>query len=231
MYVFGKNVALELLEKGVKLKKCYLFKNFSDKNIETSLQNKNVPIKYLAKEELDRLSNGNHQGIIMEIEEFVFTALEDVIEGDKKFIVVLDHLEDPHNLGSIIRTCECAGVDGIVIPRNRSVTVNATVMKVSAGALSYVKICEVVNLNSTLNQLKEKGYWVIGAEASGDDYRTINYDGPVALVIGSEGFGLKDLTRKNCDLLASIPMNGKINSLNASVAAGILIFEVLKSRK
>lgn len=231
MIVFGKNVVYELLENNTPIKKCFLFKNFSDKKLISELKKRNIEIKYKGKDELDRLIKGNHQGIIVEIDEYQFSSLEAIMNQDNQFIVVLDHLEDPHNFGSIIRTCECAGVDGIIIPKNRSIGVNSTVMKVSAGALPHVKIVEVSNINRAIETLKDSGYWIVGADMAGDDYSTLNYEGPIALVIGSEGFGIKDLTKKSCDFLAAIPMKGKINSLNASVSAGILIFEIAKTRK
>ena len=143
-------------------------------------------------------------------------------------VVVLDHLEDPHNFGAIIRTCECAGVNYIIIPKNRSVSVNSTVYKTSVGAINNVKIVEVVNLNNTIKKLKDLGYWVYGADMSGKDFRSIDFTGKTCLIIGSEGHGLKHMVHESCDEIVSLPMKGKINSLNASVAAGILIYEIMK---
>ena len=149
-------------------------------------------------------------------------------DSNANFLVMLDSLEDPHNFGAIIRTCECAGVDYIIIPKNRSVSVNSTVYKTSSGALSNVKIVEVVNLNNTITKLKDLGYWIYGAEANGKDYRSIKYDGKTCLIVGSEGHGLKKIVSNSCDEIISLPMKGKINSLNASVAGGILIYEMMK---
>ena len=143
---------------------------------------------------------------------------------------MLDHLEDPHNLGAIIRTCEAAGVSGIIIPKDRSVSVNSTVMKVSAGALELVKISQVTNLAQTLNYLKKQGYWIVGTDMQGTKYNEIDYSGKTVIVIGNEGKGMSDIITKNCDFIASIPMRGNINSLNASVAAGIIIFEAIKEK-
>ena len=140
---------------------------------------------------------------------------------------MLDSIEDPHNFGAIIRTCECAGVNYIIIPKNRSVSVNSTVYKTSAGALSKVKIVEVTNLNNTISKLKSLGYWIYGADMNGKDYKTIDFSGKTCLVIGNEGHGLKKLVSDSCDEIVSIPMKGKLNSLNASVAAGILIFNIM----
>ena len=150
----------------------------------------------------------------------------------KPFIIILDHVEDPHNFGAIIRTSEAAGVDYIIIPKDRSVKVNSTVMKTSVGALDNVKIVEVTNLNNTIKKLKKKNVWIVGTDMENSvAYDSIDYKVPIALVIGSEGFGMSNLVKKNCDFIARIPMYGKINSLNASVAAGIMIYEVVRQRK
>ena len=161
-------------------------------------------------------------------------ALNDMLNNlpDNPFIVILDHLEDPHNFGAIIRTCEAAGTDYIVIPKDRSVSINSTVMKTSVGALDNVKIVMVTNLNTCINELKKKGIWIVGTDMENSSYYDeIDYKTPTALVIGSEGFGMSNLVKKNCDFIAKIPMKGKINSLNASVAAGIMIYEVVRQRK
>ena len=167
----------------------------------------------------------------MEVPDYEYYRLEDLISNDNALIVILNHLEDPHNLGAIIRTCEAASVDGIIIPKDRSVTVNATVMKVSAGALENVKIAKVTNLVNTIKKLKSMGFWIIGTDMEGTDYREIDYQGKIALVIGNEGKGISKLVKENCDFIASIPMYGKINSLNASVAAGIFIYEAINARR
>ena len=176
-------------------------------------------------------SNSANQGIALDIEEFNYLTIDSIVKDDKSnFLVMLDSLEDPHNFGAIIRTCECAGVDYIIIPKNRSVSVNSTVYKTSSGALNNVKIVEVVNLSNTIRKLQDLGYWVYGAEANGVDYRSIKYDGKTCLVIGSEGHGLKQIVANSCDQIISLPMKGKINSLNASVAGGILIYEMMKHK-
>ena len=149
---------------------------------------------------------------------------------DKNIIVILDHLEDPHNFGAIIRTCEAAGITSIIIPKDRSVKVNATVMKTSAGALENVNVCMVTNLVNTIKKLKENGYWIIGTDMEGKDYRQIDYEGKIAIIIGSEGKGLSRLTEENCDFIAKIPMYGKVNSLNASVAAALIIYEAVRNK-
>lgn len=234
MYVFGRNVAKELLNNNRKIKKVYIQDNFDENEILSKLNELEVPINKLSKKDIDRLERGNHQGIILDIEDYKYISESDMLDNlpTNPFIVILDHLEDPHNFGAIIRTCEAAGVDYIIIPKDRSVSVNSTVMKVSVGALDNVKIVCVTNLNTTIKKLKDNGLWIVGTDMENSSiYTDIDYKTPTALVIGSEGFGMSDLVRKNCDFIARIPMNGKINSLNASVAAGIMIYEVIRQRK
>ena len=229
MYVFGKNVAEEVIKDVKKIKKAYISKNFDERNIITVLNRNNINIKYMEKRDLDKFVDGNHQGIILEIEDYKYCDIDDIIE-DNNIIVMLDHLEDPHNLGAIIRTCEAAKVSGIIIPKDRTVSVNSTVMKVSAGALEQVKIAQVTNLTQTINYLKKQGYWIVGTDMEGTNYRNIDYTGRTVIIIGNEGKGMSDIITKNCDFIASIPMRGNINSLNASVAAGIIIFEAIKEK-
>lgn len=234
MYVIGRNVAKELLNNGKKIQKAYLMDNLRDSEIDHMLLSKNVSVNYVRKLDLDKLDKGNHQGVILEIDDYKYLDEKFMLNNlsDNPFIVILDHLEDTHNFGAIIRTCEAAGVDYIVIPKNRSVRVNSTVMKTSVGALDNVNIVEVTNLNNLINKLKKAGVWIVGTDMEDSVlYDEIDYKLPIALVIGSEGFGISDLVRKNCDFVARIPMSGKINSLNASVAAGIMIYEVVRQRK
>lgn len=231
MYIYGKNVVKETLDNNKKIYKAYLVKDFSDKDIINNLQSNNVKIEYMSKYDIDKLANGNNQGIVLNVPDFEYCELEDLIVKEKPFIVILDHIEDPHNFGAIIRTCEAAGVDGIIIPKDRSVSVNSTVMKTSAGALNNMNICMVTNLNRTIDELKKKGVWIVGTDMTDSvSYESINYNMPVALIIGSEGFGISRLVREKCDFVVNIPMIGKINSLNASVAAGILIYKIFENR-
>ena len=231
MYVYGKNVVKEILKKNEKINKAYIYKNFNDENIISELQKRKISIKYMEKYELDKLANGVNQGIIVSVPDFKYASLDDLLVKDNPLIVILDHLEDPHNLGAIIRTCEAAGVDGIIIPKDRSVEVNATVIKVSAGAINNIKISMVTNLSRTIKELKEKGFWIVGTDMMGTNYDNIDYKGKTAIIIGNEGSGMSRIIKESCDFIATIPMSGKINSLNASVAAGIVIFEAVKSRK
>lgn len=229
MYVYGKNVAHEVIKNIEKIKKAYLSKNFDERDIITVLNRNNINIKYMEKREMDKYVDGNHQGIILDIEDYEYCEIEELIKDDS-LIVILDHLEDPHNFGAIIRTCEAAGVSGIIIPKDRSVSINSTVMKVSAGALEMVKISQVTNLSQTIEYLKKQGFWIVGTDMQGTNYREIDYKGKTAIVIGNEGKGMSNIVSKNCDFIATIPMKGNINSLNASVAAGIIIFEAIKTR-
>ena len=200
----------------------------NDYDLINKIKHKNIKVQTLQKIDMDKKVSGLHQGIILDVEDYKYADIYDIISDEDSLLVMLDHIEDPHNFGAIIRTCECAGVDYIIIPKNRSVSVNSTVYKTSSGALSNVKIVEVVNLNNTITKLKDLGYWIYGAEANGKDYRSIKYDGKTCLIVGSEGHGLKKIVSNSCDEIISLPMKGKINSLNASVAGGILIYEMMK---
>ena len=230
MLVYGKNVVNEILNGDTKIYKVFLDNNFKDEELLSKINKFNLKKFHIDKNKLDKMcNNSSNQGIALDIEEYKYLNLESIVNDlDSNFIVMLDSIEDPHNFGAIIRTCECAGVNYIIIPKNRSVSVNSTVYKTSAGALSKVKIVEVTNLNNTIKTLKDIGYWIYGADMNGKDYKTIDFSGKTCLVIGNEGHGLKKLVSDSCDEIVSIPMKGKLNSLNASVAAGILIFEIMK---
>lgn len=230
MLVYGRNVVNEILNGKTKIYKVFLDNNYKDEEILNKIDKRGLKKFHIDKNKLDKMCGGStNQGIAMDIEEFNYYDIKAIEEDDKaNFVVMLDSLEDPHNFGAIIRTCECAGVDYIIIPRNRSVSVNSTVYKTSSGALSNVKIVEVVNLHNTIKKLKDLGYWVYGSDAKGKDYRSIDFSGKTCLIIGSEGHGLKQIVNNSCDEIISLPMKGKINSLNASVAAGIFIYEIMK---
>ena len=231
MYVYGKNVVNEILKDNTPVKKVFLSDNFSDKDILNKLRGLNTNTKYCKPYELDKLVDGNHQGIVLEVSDYQYFDIDDLLVNENPLIVILDHLEDPHNFGAIIRTCEAAGVDGIIIPKNRSVDVNSTVMKTSTGALNHVKICQVTNLKNTMDYLKKKGFWIVGTDMDGADYTQVDYKGKMAIITGSEGFGMSRLVKDNCDFIASIPMYGEVNSLNASVATAIIIYEAIKQRR
>ena len=229
MYVCGKNVVREYLNSDEKIKGAIVFENFNDEEILKKLRLKTNNIKYVRKQEIDRMTKENHQGIMLNVEDFEYADLDELKKEDA-LVVILDHIEDPHNFGAIIRTCEAAGVTGIIIPKNRCVEVNATVIRTSVGASKYVPIVEVTNLTNTINELKKDGFWVVGTDMDGTNYTEIDYKGKTCLIIGNEGNGMSRIVRDNCDFIATIPMNGKINSLNASVAAGIVIYEAVKVR-
>ena len=232
MLVYGRNVAKELLGKNRKIEKIILQENFSDNEIIALIEKSKCPVKTMSKREMDRLADGLHQGIILTIPDYKYKSLDEVLAMDPQFLVLLDHLEDPHNLGAIIRTCEAAGVDAIVMPKDRQVQVNGTVMKTSAGTLDNVNIVSVTNLANTIDELKDAGFWIVGTTLLDSvDYRSVDYSSKIALVIGNEGLGMSRLVSKKCDYLVKIPMYGKTNSLNASVASGIMIYEVVRNRK
>ena len=232
MIVYGKNVAKDLLKKNKKIEKIYLQEGFKDKEIISLIEKRKIKVIFKQKKEIDDLVNGVHQGIILDVSDFQYKNINSIFENNDNFIVILDHLEDPHNLGAIIRTCEAAGVKSIVMPRDRQVQINATVMKTSVGTLDNMNIILVPNLVNTIKKLKENGFWIVGTSLKNSiDYREIDYSGKIALIIGNEGVGMSQLVSRNCDFLAKIPMYGETNSLNASVAAGIMIYEVIRNRK
>lgn len=230
MLVYGRNVVNEILNGKTKIYKVFLDNNYKDEDILNKINKRGLKKFHVDKSKLDKMcGNSTNQGIAMDIEEFNYYDIKTIENDDKSnFVVMLDSIEDPHNFGAIIRTCECAGVDYIIIPKNRSVSVNSTVYKTSSGALSNMKIVEVTNLHNTIKKLKDLGFWVYGSDAKGKDYRSIDFGGKTCLIIGSEGHGLKQIVSNSCDEIISLPMKGKINSLNASVAAGIFIYEIMK---
>ena len=231
MFVCGKNVAREILSSDYDIVNIYLQDNFNNEELLKLINKKNIKVVYKSQSEMDKTVKENHQGIIINIRDYKYHELSEVVnDKEASFIVILDHIEDPRNFGAIIRTCECAGVDYIIIPNKREVLVTGAVMKTSSGALSNSKIVLVPNLRNAIDKLKKEGYWITGTDAKGEDYTKIDYTGKCALVIGSEGFGLKQIVRSSCDNIASIPLFGKVNSLNASVAAGIVIYEAVRQR-
>lgn len=230
MLVFGKNVALEYLNSDKKIYKAYIQNNFNDYDLINKVKHKNIKLQTLTKFDMDKKVSGLHQGIILDVEDYKYADIYDIISDEDSLIVMLDHIEDPHNFGAIIRSCEAAGVDGIIIPADRSVEVNSTVIKTSVGTTEKMKIARVTNLNSTIKLLKDKGYWIFGTDMDGTDYTKLDYKGKTCIICGNEGSGMSKLVRENCDFIASIPMQGKVNSLNASVATAIIVFEAVKQR-
>ena len=232
-YIFGKNTVKATLTSNNRALKLYAT-NKNDELINLAKKN-NIEVKIVDNNYLNKLVQGNHQGVVLEIESYSYVSVDDIIKETKlryPFVIMLDGLEDPHNLGAILRTCDASGVDGVIIGKNRSVKLNGTVAKVSTGAIEYVKVAEVTNLTNTIKYLKTKGFWIVGAEACDKSvlYTDVKYDMPVCLVIGSEGKGISRLVSENCDYLVKIPMVGHVNSLNASVSCSILIYEIIKNR-
>ena len=197
MLVYGKNVAKELLQKKEKVSKIILQEGFDDKEIISLIKNGKFEVEYKQKREIDRLANGVHQGIILSIPDYKYKNMYEVLNKDPEFIVILDHLEDPHNFGAIIRTCEAAGVNAIVIPKDRQVQVNATVMKTSVGTIENMDIISVTNLVSTISELKEKGFWIVGTDMMGTNYDNIDYKGKTAIIIGNEGSGMSRIIKES----------------------------------
>lgn len=234
-YVYGKNVVSSMLKDRREILTLYLLEGRKDIETVSLAKSQNIRIKYVSKAELDRLVSGNHQGYVAEVREYKTYTIEEITdsipEGKLPLIVALDSLQDPHNLGAILRTMSCVGGDGVIIEKNRSVSLNGTVAKVSVGAIDKVKVAQVTNLAQTLRKLKDMGYWVIGTDVNqAQDYRRIRYDMPVVLVIGAEGTGMRRLIVETCDLKVKLPMEGDIGSLNASVACGILLYQIYSRR-
>lgn len=232
--IYGRLPALNSLSQN-KATKAYVQKGFSDGRILSLIKEKKVPLEYVEIEKLNILSNrGNHQGVVLEIKPFEYSDVNSIINISKKkehpLILILDEIEDPHNFGAIIRSCDAFGVDGIIIKSRNQVPINMTVSKVSTGAIDYVRVAQVSNLSNVINKIKENGYWVYAADGSGDqDYQNVKYDGPVALIVGSEGRGISRLVLDNSDFIIKIPMSGHVNSLNVSVATGILLSRIRNS--
>ncbi|WP_303162361.1 23S rRNA (guanosine(2251)-2'-O)-methyltransferase RlmB [Ruminococcus champanellensis] len=235
--IIGRNPVLEALKAEEPLDTIYMNgTGGSLGRICTMAKSRGIVVKNVTEQKLSQMANGAaHQGVIATGACASYVTLEDLLDISRKkgtdpFLIVCDEIEDPHNLGAIIRTAETAGADGVIIPKRRSASLNATVHKTSAGAASWLPVARVANLAAALDTLKEAGVWIYGTDASGDAYDKVDLTGPVALVIGSEGFGMGRLVREKCDFLLRLPMCGRITSLNASVAAGIFMYETLRQR-
>ena len=234
-YVYGKNVVSSMLKDKREILTLFLLEGRKDSETVNLAKAQNIKIRYVSKAELDRLVKGNHQGYIAEVREYPTYSIREIVsaipEGKQPLIVALDSLQDPHNLGAILRTMSCVGGDGVIIEKNRSVSLNGTVAKVLVGAIEAVKVVQVTNLAQTLRKLKEMGFWIIGTDVNqAQDYRRVRYDMPVVLVIGSEGSGMRRLIAETCDLKVRLPLEGDIGSLNASVACGILLYQIYSQR-
>ena len=225
MKVFGRNVFNELKTNPKSIKKVYLSKGFNDKEIIDYIKQNGISYTTTDNKSMDKMVDGKHQGIIIITNDYEYKDYKTMF--NEKLVVMLDHLEDPHNLGAIIRTCEAAGIKSIIIAKDRGVSVNSTVMKTSAGALEHVDIAMVNNLNKVIEDFKKNGFFVYGADMNGHNYKDIDFSDKVLLIIGNEGKGMSRLVRESCDEIVSIPQYGKINSLNASVATAIIIYGII----
>lgn len=235
-YVYGKNVIKQLMKDQKHVYEVIKVTNFQDREFDALLKQSKIMVKEMSRKQMDAMFQGDvHQGIAAKIDDYKTYDIEDVVasipEGKTPLLIMLDGLEDPHNLGAILRTADAVGVDGIILPKNRSVRLTPTVAKVSTGAIDTVKVSIVTNLSQTLKSLKEKGFWVAGADLEKSvDFRRGDYTSPLVLVIGSEGFGISPLVKKQCDFIVRLPMEGTITSLNASVACGILLYQIYQQR-
>ena len=235
----GRNVVLEAFRSGKTVDRLYVLDGCKDGPVQSIIREarkQDTMIQYVSKERLNQLSeSGKHQGVIAVTASYHYSAVEDMLElarekGEDPFLILLDNMEDPHNLGAIIRTANQAGAHGVIIPKRRAVGLTAVVARTSAGALHYTPVAKVTNLVKTMEELKEKGLWFVCADMDGTQMYDLNLKGPIGLVIGSEGEGVGRLVKENCDFTASIPMKGDIDSLSASVAAGILAYEIVRQR-
>ncbi len=235
----GRNAVIEAFRSGKTIDKLFVLDGCQDgpvKTITREARKQNTIITYVSRERLDQLSEtGKHQGVIAYAAAYEYAEVEDMLKlaeekGEPPFLFLLDGIEDPHNLGAIIRTANLAGAHGVIIPKRRAAGLTSTVAKTSAGALNYTPVAKVTNLSATIEELKEKGLWFVCADMGGQEMYKLNLKGPIGLVIGNEGEGVSRLVREKCDMIASIPMKGDIDSLNASVAAGVLAYEIVRQR-
>lgn len=235
----GRNAVMEAFRSGKTIDRLFILEGSQDgpiKSILREARKTNCVISFVKKERLDQLSaTGKHQGVIAYAAAYEYAEVDDILnlareKNEPPFVIILDCIEDPHNLGAIIRTAHQAGAHGVIIPKRRAVGLTATVAKVSAGALNYLPVAKVTNLAATIDELKEKGLWFVCADMDGELMYKLNLKGPIGLVIGSEGEGVSRLVKEKCDFVAKIPMFGKVDSLNASVAAGIMAYEIVRQR-
>lgn len=237
--IIGRNPVIEALRAGRSINKIFISEQINrqtEREIRTYAKNVDAVVQKVPKSRLDKLSKGKHQGIIAYVTPYRYSSIKQILNNAKKkselpFLLILDELEDPHNLGAILRTADATGVHGIIIPKRRAVGLTETVAKASAGAIEHVPVARVTNIASTIDELKANNIWIVGTDEKGSkDYRTLDGDTPIALVIGNEGKGISRLVKDKCDWTIRLPMKGSISSLNASVAAGILMYEIYRNR-
>ena len=235
-YIYGKNTIIESLKGDKPVYQVYMLSGAKDDKIISLAKRKNVNVQFVNKGKLHELvGNVVHQGVVAKVEGYNYSSIDEILEsipeGKQPLLLMLDGLEDPHNLGAILRTSDAIEVDGVIIGKKRSVGLTPTVAKVSTGAIDYVKVAQVTNLSRTLEDLKSKGFWVVGCDLNeSQDYRAIDYNMPVVIVIGSEGFGISRLVKTHCDMNVVLPMTGHVTSLNASVATALILYQVYNSR-
>lgn len=235
-YIYGRNTVREKLHGEENIEEAYILEGFKDATITSLLTKKKIKVVKCNRSKLDKIANNTfHQGIILKVKEYKTCDLNELLQDNKDnenaLLVILDGVVDPHNVGAILRTSEAIGVNGIIVPKNNSAPLNATVAKTSTGAIELVPIAKVTNLTNTITKLKDNGYWIVGAEAKESvDYRSVDYKGKIALVLGSEGQGISRLVLENCDYRVRLPMVGQITSLNVSVATAVLLYQVYNSR-
>lgn len=238
--IFGRNPVLEALEAGRDINKLIILEGSRDKVLQKIINEakaKRIVIQFSERKILDRAAEGeSHQGVIAYVAAYQYFEIEDILEvakskGEDPFVIICDEINDPHNLGSIIRTADAVGAHGVIIPKRRSAALNQTVAKTSVGAIEYVKVARVTNIAVTIDQLKEMGFWIVGTDMSNQTYYEANLTGSIGVVVGNEGKGMSRLVKEKCDFVVSIPMNGHVDSLNASVASGIVMYEVLRQRR
>lgn len=235
-YIYGRNVIVSRIKEAKDIDEIYIQDTFKDKSILDLVVKNNIKTFFCKKSKLDNLAgNEFHQGIVAKVHTYEYYDFDKIINDlnnkENALLVMLDGIEDPHNFGAILRSCEAIGVDGVIVPRHGSCPLNSTVAKTSTGAIELVKVVEIVNLNTAIKRLKDEGYWIVGAEANNSlDYREINYDGKIVLIVGSEGKGISRLVSENCDYKVRLPMVGKVNSLNVSVACAVLLYQIYNNR-
>lgn len=237
MIIVGKNPIVEAVKNKRNISRLIVAENLKDQNFLKFLKENRIKFEVLPQYQINKKYGDKNGGIIAEIIEYEYQTLDNVLKktrnkADGGVLMILDGLEDPHNLGAILRSADATGADAIIIPKNRSVSLNQTVAKVSTGAIEYVDVVQVTNLTQTIQELKKNGYWIVGLELDGTiDFTEQDYHGNIAVVVGSEGKGISRLVKENCDILVKIPMFGKVNSLNASVSAGLILYEIVRNRK
>ena len=238
--IIGRNPVLEAIKSGRDIDKIFIKKGKPEGSLVPLIRkarDKGIVVSEVDKQKLDELApDVNHQGVVAFVSEVEYKTIDDIIKtaeerDESPFVIICDRITDPHNIGAIIRTADCVGAHGVIVPKRNSAPINEVVAKTSAGAVEYVNICRVTNLASAIDTLKEKGFWITGADMDGSSMYDIDLKGSIGIVIGNEGEGISRLVREKCDFIASIPMHGNVSSLNASVAAGVLMYEALRQRK